>query len=170
MWYKRTCTHFFHVSCKVFSNSNISHFGCIGRISLQRKGKYLGILKNTNKTVTSKTEPKEFWELSLNHSKEWKKIKLSNKIPRTKFLNTFLDNKVVHKYSLFKGSNSSKIDSTNKWEGIAQIHTIYSRPYKDTGKNLAAVKFRYFQCFRFHSTSIELVLILKNYHNIFLSF
>lgn len=53
-------------------------------------------------------EQKKIQGLSLNHGKEWKKIKLSIKIPRTKSLNTFFDNKVVPKYSLFKGSSKSR--------------------------------------------------------------
>lgn len=53
---------------------------------------------------------------------------------------------------------------------MAQMHSTYSRPFKDTRKNLAVVRFRYFQCFIFHSTSVELALILKNYYSIFLSF
>lgn len=44
---------------KVFCKTNISHFGCAYRMSLQRQGKYLGILKITNKTETPKTETKK---------------------------------------------------------------------------------------------------------------
>lgn len=84
---------------KAFCKTNILHFGCAYRIPLQRQGKYPGILKTTNKTET-KTETKKNWELSLIHSEEWKMLKLSNKIHRTKFLNTFLNNQVIHKYSL----------------------------------------------------------------------
>lgn len=57
---------------KAFCKTNILHFGCAYRISLQRQRKYPGILKITNKTETSKTETKKNWELSLNHSEKWK--------------------------------------------------------------------------------------------------
>lgn len=101
---------------------HIEHLFCV-----LRQGKYGGVLQITNKQ-TSKIETKKNWEFSLNHGEEQKRLKLRNKIHRT---NTFLDNQVVHKYSLsffLRPVVVIRVDPTNKWVGTVQIDNIYCRP------------------------------------------